>query len=92
MTRSPGRPLVLVCMILFLSGSAAHATVRTETPAHAAPVVSDLREFLAGTAQLLKRLWEKSGSSLDPFGQPAPDDASGGSSDNGASLDPFGRT
>lgn len=92
MTRIPARPLALVCMILLLSGSAAHAIVRTEAPTNATPMVSHLWELLAGKAQSLKRLWEKSGSSLDPFGEPKPEDASGDSSDNGGSLDPFGRS
>lgn len=55
-----------------------------------------LARALAGTPALTA-IWEMEGPSLDPNGQPRPNEGSsldpdGSTADNGGSLDPSGRT
>jgi hypothetical protein len=63
------------------------------------PIFTELRGAATAAWNLLQCVWGKNGSSLDPFGAPAPavqtttqstPAASGDSADNGSSLDPFG--
>lgn len=87
--------LVLALLVLgIVGGSAAHAATKAAPAKRTAPSwVFVVGEFLRiEAAKILRTVTQKNGGSLDPFGQPKPEETSGDSSDNGGSLDPFGRS
>lgn len=95
MTVSPVvRRTAVLLLVALLGTSLSHADVRHQESRKAKGAeryINPARLFLAEAWMNVSSILQKEGSSLDPFGQPKPDEGSDSSSDSGSSLDPFGR-
>ena len=85
------RSLALLLLLLTLAPALSWAAPRRSEPREEAV----RGRFLPTLWTFVKALWEEEGSSLDPSGQPRPNngsslDPNGGTADNGSDLDPSG--
>jgi hypothetical protein len=83
-------PLALALVLALGAGSLTPAAARPiRTIPHAKPPAG-IQGFLADLWQEVTRRLEKSGSGIDPFGQPTPPVGTTSSGDSGSGIDPFG--
>jgi hypothetical protein len=85
----------LLVVLLLAPAFAGAVERRSDGPAPKERVSLWQGRLLPALWGLLTRIWEENGSSLDPSGQPRPDegsslDPSGSTADEGGSLDPSG--
>jgi hypothetical protein len=90
MSRSPRRCLIAVSFLLvgMLAGAAAHARDFAPRPYEgvAERLASLPQILLREVRELLVSAWAKNGASLDPFGQPQPNQGGSGSSTGSGST------
>ena len=87
------RPAAVISLLLVLvSGSLGPAVARPlrEIPKAEAPAAG-IPTFALNLWRQVVRLLEKSGSGIDPFGQPVVSASAQGGGDSGSGIDPFGR-
>ena len=91
MLRSYRLMVVISLFLVLASGSLGPAAARTlrEHPKTEAPAAG-IRVYLSGLWQEVVRLREKSGSGIDPFGQPVVSASAQGGGAGGSGIDPFG--
>lgn len=85
--------LVAILMTVVVGEQTASATPPHREEARQERQVTPLLRLLPQLWSTLGKSWQKRGSSLDPFGQPAPADLPeppASEIDEGSSLDPFG--
>lgn len=93
MARHVHRTLVVGLALLGLASAPAWGS---DHELHKKDLRGDLRELVTLTVSVLRNVWGKNGSSLDPFGNPTQGTQTGATApqqdeDNGSSLDPFGK-
>lgn len=88
MVRSRLTRVSVLFLLAALAAVPAQAGVRPAPSEAAGPGLAALWDELPSVWALVRSVWEKEGSSIDPIGEPRPQED--GSTDNGGSIDPLG--